>query len=111
MTWDAALRRGDWDEARAQLADDATFAGSDGPRCGSADEIVALMHSWKGTVPDVELLRLDVHGDRAMAHLRQPAWGPEAVWYQVLTVRDDRIVDLTDYQTIDEAESAAPSRA
>jgi hypothetical protein len=26
----------------------------------------------------------------------------------VLTVRDDRIVDLTDYDSLDEAESAAP---
>ena len=76
MTWDAALRRGDWDEARAQLTDAATSAGSDGLRCGSADEIVALMRSWKGTVPDVELLQLDVHGDHAIAHLRQPPGDP-----------------------------------
>ena len=106
MTWDAALRRGDWDEARAQLADGATFAGPDGPRSGSADEIVDLMRSFKGTVPDVELLQLDVRGDRALAHLRQPAW--DAEWYQVLIILDDRIVDLTDYDTLAEAEAAAP---
>ena len=107
MTWDAALRRGDWDEARAQLADTATFAGPDGSRCGSADEIVALMRSFKGTVPDVELLRLDMRGERALAHLRQPAW--DAEWYQVLTVLEDRIVDLTDYDSLEEAGAAAPS--
>jgi hypothetical protein len=106
MTWDAALRRGDWDEARALLVDDATFAGPDGSRCESADEIVDLMRSFKGTVPDVELLRLDVRGDYALAHLRQPAW--DAEWYQVLTVHDDRIVDLTDYDSLEQASAAVP---
>ena len=109
MTWDAALRRGDWDVARAQLSDEATYAGTEGPRCESADEIVALMRNWKGTVPDVELLQLDVRGDHAIAQLRQPAWGPEAVWYQVLTVRDDRIVSLTDYDSLDAASAAVPA--
>ena len=105
MTWDAALRRGDWDEARAQLADDATFAGTEGPRCGSADEIVALMREFKGTVPDIELLELDVQGDRAIARLRQPAWD-DAEWHQVLVVRDDRIASLTDFDTHEAAVAA-----
>ena len=114
LAWDAALRAGDWVTARATLADDATYWGPPGrdegtPTCSSADEIVALMRSWKGKVPDVEVVRFDDRGDHVLAHLRQPAFGPDADWFQVLTVRDDAIVDLRDHGSEADAEASLSS--
>ena len=95
-----------------QLSDVATYVGlgedeADETTCASADEIVALMRSWKGTVPDVEVVRFDEHGDHVLAQLRQPAWGPDAEWYQVLHVGGDRITSLADFGSLEDARRAA----
>lgn len=102
--WDAALRAGEWGTARDLLTDDATYDAPDAPPdyrtpCATPDEIVAFLRGWKGRVPDVEVVEWAEHGDQVLARLRQPAWGPEAEWYQVLTVRADRIAQLVDYGT------------
>jgi hypothetical protein len=96
MAWDAALRASEWETARSLLTDHATYT-SEEPLidCPGPDEIVDLMRSFKGVNPDVELLGLEVVGDRALASLRQPAW--DAEWYQVITVDDDRIARLEDF--------------
>ena len=74
--WDRALRAGDWEAARAALADDATYIALDdeGATCTGAEQIVGLMRSWKGTVPDVEVVEWETIGSRVLAHLKQPAW-------------------------------------
>jgi hypothetical protein len=102
--WDRSLRDADWESARAALAHDATYtapspSGDAEIACANADEIVDLMRSWKGKLPDVEVVEWEVLGDRVVARLRQPAWGDDADWYQVLTVRDERIVRLQNFPT------------
>jgi hypothetical protein len=102
--WDRSLRAGDWDAARAMLADDATYValdeGSDAC-CSTADQIVELMRSWKGKLPDVEVVEWEVRGDRVLARLRQPAWGDDSDWFQVLSTSGGRIVRLQDFGTRD----------
>lgn len=109
--WDASLRAGDWELARSLLADDATYTAPEADSgyrvdCTSADEIIELMSQWKGANPDVEVAAWEEHGDQVLARLRQPAWGPEAEWYQILTVRDDRVARLVDYGTEESARAA-----
>jgi hypothetical protein len=106
MAWDAALRRADWDEARTYLADDATWGGPWGERCETPDAILELLRSWKGQVPDVELIDLEVVGDQAIAHLRQPAYNPPGLWFQVLTVGDERIVRMDDFDSLEDARAS-----
>jgi hypothetical protein len=98
--WDRALRAGDWEAARAALADDATYTALDdeGATCTGAEEIVGLMRSWKGTVPDVEVVEWETIGSSVLAHLRQPAWD-DATWFQVLTVKGGLIRVLEDHPT------------
>jgi hypothetical protein len=111
--WDGSLRAADWDGARAALADDATYLGLGGDdeqmTCGTADEIVGLMRSWKGKLPDVEVVNWETFGNQVLAQLRQPAWGEKADWYQVLTVRDGLITRLEDFPTRDYAARALAS--
>ncbi len=103
--WDTSLRACDWDAARALLADDAIYASVDEPdapprtMCGGPDEIVGMMRGWKGKLPDVEVVAWEQLGDQVLAQLRQPAWGEDTDWYQVLSVTDDRIARLTDFPT------------
>ena len=105
MAWDTALRYADWDRARSLLTDDATYVAPDPPiDCATPDDIIDLMRSFKGVNPDVELLDLEVHDDRAIASLRQPAW--DAAWFQVITVADDRIAHLEDFATREAALAA-----
>jgi hypothetical protein len=107
--WDAALRAGDWETARAALADGATYELPEdvGPSCTNADQIVALMRSWKGKLPDVEVIEWEAIGSSVIAQLRQPAWGEDADWYQVLTVDDGLIRRLEDHGTREDALAAA----
>ena len=97
--WDASLRAGDWNAARATLADDATYEvpGDEPIQCTNADQIVALMRSWKGKLPDVEVVAWEPIGSNVLARLRQPAWGEDADWYQVLTVDGGLIRRLEDH--------------
>lgn len=97
--WDASLRAGDWEAARATLADDATYElqGDEPISCTNADQIVALMRSWKGKLPDVEVVAWEPLGSNILARLRQPAWGEDADWYQVLTVDEGLIRRLEDH--------------
>jgi hypothetical protein len=57
------------------------------------------MRSWKGKMPDVEVVEWEAMGNSILARIRQPAWGDDSDWYQVLQVRDDRIAGLKDYAT------------
>jgi hypothetical protein len=101
--WDAALRAGDWATARLQLTDDATYHTPEAADpeynidCQSPDEIIDLMASFKGQMPDIEVVNWAEHGDRVLARLRQPAWGTDSDWWQVLSVRGDRVARLVDY--------------
>ena len=105
--WDRALRAGDWEAARAALADDAMYTTLDdeGATCTGAEQIVGLMRSWKGTVPDVEVVEWETIGSRVLAHLRQPAWD-DATWFQVLTVEGGLIRRLEDHPTREAAIAA-----
>ena len=105
--WDRALRAGDWDTARAALADGATYTALDdeGATCTGAEQIVGLMRSWKGTVPDVEVVEWETIGSRVLAHLRQPAWD-DATWFQVLTVEGGLIRRLEEHPTREAALAA-----
>jgi hypothetical protein len=105
--WDRALRAGNWDTARAALADDATYTALDdeGATCRGAEQIVGLMRSWKGTVPDVEVVEWETIGSRVLAHLRQPAWD-DATWFQVLRVEGGLIRRLEDHPTRETALAA-----
>lgn len=108
-TWDRSLRGGDWDAARTMLSDDATYVALDeqsGATCSTGDQIVELMRSWKGKLPDVEVVEWEARGDRVLARLRQPAWGEDSDWFQVLSTSGDRIVRLQDFGTKDSALSA-----
>jgi hypothetical protein len=106
--WDRSLRSGDWGRARAALADDATYEFTDDETasCTNADQIVALMRSWKGKLPDVEVVGWEPIGSSVLAWLRQPAWGDDADWFQVLTVEDGLIRRLEDHATRDAALAA-----
>jgi len=105
--WDASLRSGDWEAARATLADDATYElqGDEPISCTNADQIVSLMRSWKGTVPDVEVVEWETMGSSVLAHLRQPAWD-DATWFQVLRVEGGLIRRLEDHPTREAALAA-----
>jgi SnoaL-like domain len=109
--WDRSLRASDWEAARTLLADDATYLGSEDLEadfnCQNADQIVDLMRSWKGQLPDVEVVEWETVGHSVVARLRQPAWGEDADWYQVLSVEDDLITRLEDFPTSDSAFAAA----
>lgn len=109
--WDRSLRAGDWEAARSLLADGATYVGSEDLdadfKCENADQIVDLMRSWKGKLPDVEVAEWETVGDSVVARLRQPAWGEDTDWYQVLWVEDDLITGLADFGTSDSAFAAA----
>ena len=114
LRWDTALRAGDWTAARAALTDDATYSSPAMPEemridCATPDEIVHVMRSFKGEMPDIEVVKWEPHGDRIVARLRQPAWGDESDWFQVLTVRDDRIARLEDHPTRESAMASLPS--
>jgi hypothetical protein len=98
--WDRSLRAADWEAARSVLADDATYltdSEDDAVSCTNADQIVALMRSWKGKLPDVEVVQWEPVGPSVLARLRQPAWGDDADWFQVLTVEDGLITRLDDH--------------
>jgi len=105
--WDRALRAGDWDAARAALADDATYdaLNDEDTSCTNAEQIVGLMRSWKGTVPDVEVVEWETMGSSVLAHLRQPAWD-DATWFQVLRVEGGLIRRLEDHPTREAALAA-----
>jgi hypothetical protein len=79
--WDRSLRTGDWGTARSLLADDATYRGAEDTdaefNCDNADQVVELMRSWKGKLPDVEVVEGETVGDSLLARLRQPAWGED----------------------------------
>jgi ketosteroid isomerase-like protein len=114
--WDRSLRVGDWEGARALLADDATYTAPDWPEdqrinCETPEEIIDLLRSWKGKVPDVEVVEWEPMGDRVLARLRQPAWGDDRDWFQVLTVRDGLIAAMEDYRGRESAFSAATGGA
>ena len=103
MAWDAALRNGNWEEARSRLADHATWTAFGDRVCHDPDQIVDMLRSFKGVNPDVEMLHLEaIDRERAVAHLRQ-TWGDKQEWFQVLTVRGERIAHIEDYPSRDEA--------
>jgi hypothetical protein len=105
--WDRALRAGDWGAARAALADHATYVAlnDEDTTCTNAEQIVGLMRSWKGTVPDVDVLEWETIGSNVLAKLRQPAWD-DATWFQVLTVERGLIRRLEDHPTREAALAA-----
>ena len=105
--WDRALRAGDWDTARAALADEATYVAlnDEDTTCTDAEQIVGLMRSWKGKVPDVEGVEWETIGSSVLAHLMQPAWD-DATWFQVLTVEGGLIRGLEDHPTREAALAA-----
>jgi hypothetical protein len=105
--WDRALRAGDWDTARAALADDAMYVtlNDESATCTDAKEIVGLMRSWKGTVPDVEVVEWETIGSSVLAYLRQSAWD-DATWFQVLRVGGGLIRRLEDHPTREAALTA-----
>jgi hypothetical protein len=98
-TWDRSLRLADWEAARSVLADDATYLIPEDETlsCRKADEIVAFMRSWKGKLPDVEVVEWEPMGSSVLARLRQPAWGDDSDWFQVLTVEDGLIHRIDDH--------------
>lgn len=99
-TWDRSLRAAEWQQARSVLANDATYdtRSDEGTvSCTNGDQIVALMRSWKGKLPDVEVVEWEPVGSSMVARLRQPAWGDDADWFQVLTVEDGLITRLDDH--------------
>jgi hypothetical protein len=102
--WDRSLRDSDWNLARSLLADDATYTVPDAPEderisCNTPDEVIEFLRSLKGELPDVQVVEWEPLGDHVLARLRQPAFGDEAEWYQVLSVHDDLIVRMEDYST------------
>ncbi len=60
-----------------------------------------------GELPDVQVVEWEVVGDNVLAELRQPAFGEDTNWFQVLTVRDGLIARLADYPDRASALSAA----
>jgi hypothetical protein len=111
--WDRSLRTADWEEARAMLADDASYeaAGDEATSCRNADQIVAFMRTWKGKLPDVEVVVWEPIGSSVLAQLRQPAWGEDADWFQVLTVEEGLIRKLEDRNDREAALAAIGSPA
>ena len=108
-TWDRSLRAADWEQARSVLADAATYVAQSEEgtvTCSNADEVVALMRSWKGKLPDVEVVDWEPVGSSVLARLRQPAWGDDADWFQVLSVEDGLITRLDDHPDRDAAMAA-----
>jgi hypothetical protein len=101
--WDAALRAADWANARALLTDDAEYHTPEAADpeynidCATPDEIVVLMESFKGRMPDILVVAWTEHGNHVVARLRQPEWGIDADWWQVLTIRDAKVARLTDF--------------
>jgi SnoaL-like domain len=110
--WDAALRAGDWPSARSLLTEDASYHTPEAADpeynidCETPDEIVDLMASFKGQMPDIEVVEWAEHGDHVLARLRQPDWGSDSDWWQVLTVGDDRVARLVDYASEESALAA-----
>jgi hypothetical protein len=108
-TWDRSLRAADWQQARSVLADEATYVtqSAEGTvSCTNGDQIVALMRSWKGKLPDVEVVEWEPVGPSVVARLRQPAWGEDADWFQVLTVEDGLITRLDGHPDRETAHAA-----
>jgi SnoaL-like domain len=108
--WDRSLREGDWQSARALLSEDAPYTAPDFPDavdCDSPDAIIAFLSSLKGEVPDVQVVEWEAEGDRVIARLRQPAFGDDSDWYQVLEVRDAKIARMTDFPSREAALAAA----
>ena len=105
--WDRALRAGDWDTARAALADDATYTALDdeGATCTGAEQIVGLMRSWKGTVPTSRSSSGKRSAQGSSRTSEQPAWD-DATWFQVLTVEGGLIRRLEDHPTREAALAA-----
>jgi ketosteroid isomerase-like protein len=114
--WDRTLRAGDWQAARSLLADDAIYIAPGTPEdggisCTTPDQIVDLMRTWKGRLPDVEVVGWEAHDEHVLARLRQPAFGDDSDWFQVLSVRDGLIAKLEDYPTRESAVLALEQRA
>ena len=88
-------------------ADEATYVAlnDEDTTCTNAEQIVGLMCSWKGKVPDVEVVEWETIGSSVLAHLRQPAWD-NASWFQVLTVEGGLIRGLEDHPTREAALAA-----
>jgi hypothetical protein len=113
--WDAALRAIDWTTARELLTDGAEYHTPEAADpdynidCATPDEIVELMASFKGQMPDIEVVGWAEHGDHVLARLRQPEWGTDSDWWQVLSVRGDRVARLTDYASEESAIAAIRS--
>jgi hypothetical protein len=42
---------------------------------------------------------VEPHGDRVIAPLRQPAFGDDSDWYQVIEVRDEKIARMIDFSS------------
>ena len=59
-----------------------------------------------GNLPDVEVVAWESRGDHVVARLRQPAFGDDADWFQVLSVRDGVIASLEDHPTRESALAA-----
>ena len=114
--WDRTLRAGDWQAARSLLAADAMYSAPGTPEdggisCTTLDQIVDLMRSWKGKLPDVEVVGWVAHDEHVLARLRQPAFGDDADWFQVLSVRAGLIARLEDHPTRESAVLALERRA
>jgi hypothetical protein len=113
-TWDRSLRAGDWQAARSVLTDDATYITQSELgmlTCTGGDQIIDLMRSWKGKLPDVQVVEWGPVGSSVLARLRQPAWGDDGDWYQVLTVEDGLIRRIDDHPDRETALAAISSGA
>jgi SnoaL-like domain len=113
-TWDRSLRAADWQAARSVLTDDATYITQSELgmlSCTGADQIIDLMRSWKDKLPDVQVVEWGPVGSRVLARLRQPAWGNDDDWYQVLTVEDGLIRRIDDHPDRETALAAISSDA
>lgn len=107
--WDRSLRDADWRRARAMLADDATYTAPDfegAVDCDSPDSIIAFLSSIKGEMPDVLVVEWEQEGHRVIARLRQPAFGDDSDWYQVIEVRNEKIARMTDFPSREAALAA-----
>ena len=110
--WDRSLRIGDWEAARALLAEDATYTAPAAPEgqavdCATPDAIIALLRSFKGQLPDMEVVEWNPRDDCVIARLRQPLFGEDADWFQVLWVRDGLIAKMEDHPSRESAVAAA----